>query len=61
MRNSILYVQGKEANLNTSITLSDKNKVEIKTSGFKERFHLYISTIWNVFTSFSPSADSFVV
>ncbi|KAF2574282.1 hypothetical protein F2Q70_00000310 [Brassica cretica] len=52
--------QGKEANLNTSITLSDKNKVEIKTSGFKERFHLYISTIWNVFTSFSPSADSFV-
>lgn len=55
------YVQGKRANLSTSVAFSDKNKIEIKTSGFKERFHLYISKIWNIFTSFSPSSNRFMV
>ncbi|KAG2316490.1 hypothetical protein Bca52824_019612 [Brassica carinata] len=55
-----IFSEGKRANLSTSVAFSDKNKIEIKTSGFKERFHLYISKIWNIFTSFSPSSNRFM-
>ncbi|CAH8388010.1 unnamed protein product [Eruca vesicaria subsp. sativa] len=51
--------EGKRANLSTTIKFLDTNKIEIKTSGFKDSFHLYISSIWNVLKSCSPSAHSF--
>ncbi|CAH8387996.1 unnamed protein product [Eruca vesicaria subsp. sativa] len=56
---ALILSEGMRANFSTSVTLSDKNKIEIRTRGFKERFSLYISKIWNVLTCFSPSRDSF--